>query len=461
MPQRITFQGAARTVTGSKHVIEYEGKQILVDCGLFQGPRELRELNWEPLQFDPASLDAVILTHAHTDHIGYLPRLIKLGFRGPVYATPGTIGLCRISLPDGGRLQMEEARYHNRHGTSRHRPAEPLYTEADAFEALKPMRPVHYFQWQDLPRGATFRFIPAGHILGSAFAEVYFPDGQRILMSGDLGRNDRPIIHDPSPVEFAEFLVMESTYGDRLHSKDDPKAILKAVIQRAQAERGVVVVPSFAIGRTQELLWHLHELIERREISRIPIYVDSPMASATTLLYLKEDEDHDKQMKIDLSEGRSPFSNDLVTFVRDRQTSKELNDSHGPFVVISGSGMVSGGRVVHHLKRRLGDPTTTVLFTGYQAEGTNGRRMIDGADSVEILGEAVPIRAKIERIDSMSAHADADEIMAWLGHFKEPPKQTFLVHGELPVQEALKARIERELGWNVGIPNLHETFSLE
>ncbi len=460
MPQSIAFHGAARTVTGSKHLLTLDGHTVLVDCGLFQGPRELRELNWMDFAFDPAGLDAVVLTHAHTDHIGMLPRLVKLGYRGPVYATPGTIGLCRISLPDSGRIQEEDARYHNRHGTSRHNPAEPLYTEGDAYEAIKLLRPVHYHQFQELPGGATFRFAPAGHILGSAFAEVYFANGERILMGGDLGRWDRPIIKDPTMMEYAEYLVVESTYGDRVHPDTDPKEEIARVLKRAWEERGVVIVPSFAIGRTQELLWYVHELYEEGRLERVPIYVDSPMANSVTLLTVQQTEEHDQDLKLDMSEGRSPFAQDIVRFVRDRQMSKELNDAGGPMVIIAGSGMVSGGRVLHHLRHRLDDPATTVLFTGYQAEGTMGREILEGAPTVRILGHDVEVRASVEQLDSLSAHADSNEILRWLRGFKEPPRKTFLVHGEPEAQEALAVRIQSELGWEVAIPRQGDSYDL-
>lgn len=460
MPQRIGFHGAAETVTGSRHLLELDGKRVLVDCGLFQGTRELKERNWNPFPVDPTDIDAVVLTHAHMDHIGYLPRLIKQGYRGPVYATYGTVGLAKISLPDSGRIQEEDARFHNRHHTARHDPALPLYTEADAYVALKRFTSLHYHQWQDLPGGATFRFIPAGHILGSAYAEIYFANGERILMSGDLGRYDRPIIQDPTAVDFAEYLVIESTYGDRLHGTRDPKDMLHQILSDAVRDRGIVMVPSFAIGRTQELLWYLHELEEEGRLPDLPIYVDSPMANAATLLYQDSDQDHDKDMKIDMAEGRSPFRSDMVKFIRDSTMSKELNRAPGPFMVISGSGMMNGGRILHHVKAHASDPANAIIFTGYQAEGTMGRRLLHGDDSVRIHREEVPIRAQIHEMDMLSAHADYGEMMRWLGGFREAPKRTFIVHGEPPAQAALKQKIEQELGWDVVIPRHGEEFDL-
>jgi metallo-beta-lactamase family protein len=460
MPPRITFHGAAQTVTGSRHFIEYDGAKILIDCGMFQGPREIRDLNWEEFPVDVADIDVIVITHAHTDHIGYLPRLWANGYRGAILATPGTIELAKISLPDGGRIQEEDARYKNRKGLTSHDPALPLFTEADAYEVLKLFRPVHFYQWFDLPKGAKFRYLPAGHILGSAFVEIYFASGERILMGGDLGRYDVPVMQDPFACDFAEYLVLESTYGNRLHAHEDTQSILADLIQQAVDRRSVILVPSFAIGRTQEMLWHINKLYEDGRCPRIPIYVDSPMANSATLLYMKMTEDLDKDMKIDLAAEHSPLGPDLVHFVQDRGMSKQLNFAKGPFMVIAGSGMATGGRILHHLLHRLSDPDNVVLFTGYQGEGTMGRRMMEGAEEVRIFRETVPVRATVTKLNSLSAHADANEIMRWLGNFKAPPKKTFIVHGEPPAQEALRDRIVKELGWTVEIPAMHQSFDL-
>lgn len=456
----ITFHGAAGTVTGSRHLLEYDGHKVLVDCGLFQGGRELREKNWEPFPVDPDELDAVLLTHAHTDHIGYLPRFVKNGYRGPVYATQGTVGLCRVSLPDSGRLQEEEARYHNRHQTSRHQPAEPLYTEGDSYEALKLMKVLHYHQWQELPGGAQFRMVPAGHILGSAFIEFYFANGERILMGGDLGRYDTPIIKDPTSMEFAEYLVIESTYGNRLHSESDAKETIYKIVSEAERNGQVILIPSFAIGRTQEILWYFHLLEKEGRWPNLRVYVDSPMANKATLLYTDTSEDHDHDMKVDMREGASPFRDDMVHLVRDRNMSKELNHASGPFIVIAGSGMCNGGRILHHLKARISDPSTLVLFTGYQAEGTLGRRILDGQEEVRILGAEIPVRAQVERLDMLSAHADYGEMLRWLGGFKQSPKKTFIVHGEPDAALAMQTHITESLGWPTVIPAQGDKFEL-
>ncbi|QYK53291.1 MAG: MBL fold metallo-hydrolase [Fimbriimonadaceae bacterium] len=456
----ITFHGAAGTVTGSRHLLEYDGHKVLVDCGLFQGGRELKAKNWEPFPVDPDEVDAVLLTHAHTDHIGFLPRFVRNGYKGPVYATSGTVGLCRVSLPDGGRLQEEEARYHNRHQTSRHQPAEPLFTEGDAYDALKLMKPLHYHQWQELPGGAQFRMVPAGHILGSAFIEFYFANGERILMGGDLGRYDTPIIKDPTPMDFAEYLVIESTYGNRLHNDGDAKEKIAEIVSEAERNRRVILIPSFAIGRTQEILWYFHLLEKEGRWPNLRVYVDSPMANKATLLYTESEEDHDADMKIDMREGHSPFRDDMVHLVRDRNMSKELNHANGPFIVIAGSGMCNGGRIVHHLKARASDPSTLILFTGYQADGTLGRRILDGQAEVRILGAEIPVRAEVQRLDMLSAHADYGEMLRWLGNFKEAPKKTFIVHGEPDAALAQQKHIQEMLGWDTIIPAQGDKFEL-
>lgn len=448
-------------MTGSRHLLEFGKTKVLVDCGLFQGPRHIREKNWEPFPVEVSEIDVVILTHAHTDHIGYLPKLRQLGYRGPVYCTYGTQGLCRVSLPDSGRLQEEEAKHRNKHGATRHNPALPLYTEADAYEALKLLKALHYHEWQQLPGGAQFRFIPAGHILGSAYAEIYFENGERILMGGDLGRWDTPIIKDPTMHDFAEYLVIESTYGNRLHEPGDAKEELAKIAEEVDRNRAVLIVPSFAIGRTQEMLWYVNQLVEEGRWPGFPIYVDSPMASASTLLYQETAEDHDHEMKVAMDQGSSPFRRDLVTFIRDKQMSKQLNSSAGPWMVIAGSGMCNGGRILHHLRSHLDDPNTMVLFTGYQAEGTLGRELLDGEPEVKIFGDPVNVAATILRMEMLSAHADYEEMLRWLRGFKEAPKKTFVVHGEPEASLAMKDHIERELGWSgVEIPAQGDCFEL-
>lgn len=459
MPSRITFHGAARTVTGSRHLLELNGHNVLVDCGLFQGGREIRERNWKPFPVIPSEIEAIVATHAHMDHIGYLPRLVARGYRGPIYATPATIDLARISLPDSGRIQEEDARNANKHGLSRHRPAMPLYTEKDASAALKQFQALGFHELRDLPGRAKWRFIPAGHILGSAFVELYFENGERILMGGDLGRYDAPIIDDPTTIDFAEYLVVESTYGDRLHPVEDPMDRLEAILKDAIRDGSVIIVPSFAIGRTQELLYLLHRLQAEKRLGRFPIYVDSPMATSASALYLKYKDEHDAQMKIDMEDGKA-LEPDVLRYVRDAEQSKALNSERGPLMIIAGSGMANGGRVVHHLLRRISDPSTIVLFTGYQAEGTLGRRIIDKAPEVSIMGKTVPVLARIEKLNALSAHADQGEIIRWLSGFKTPPRKTFIVHGEPRAQDALRAKIESRLGWSCEVPEWGQSFEL-
>lgn len=461
MPQSITFLGAAETVTGSRHLLNLDGHKVLVDCGMFQGSKLLQQRNREPFGFAATELEAVIITHAHQDHIGLLPRLVREGYKGTIYSTKATYELCRISLPDSGRLQEEEARYQNRHGGGPDgRPVTPLYTEREAFETLKQFKVLPYNEFHALPAGAQWRYLPAGHILGSAFAEIYFANGERILMSGDLGRYNTPIIKDPTPVEHAEYLVVESTYGDRLHPREDPLLQLEAVIKGAVSGGSVVLVPSFAIGRTQELLYYLSRLQSEGRIPRIPIYVDSPMATSTTHVFAAATEEFDCETQDAMKNNLDLLDPQGLIFVKDSEQSKALNSARGPMVIIAGSGMANGGRIVHHLLHRLSDPSTIVLFTGYQAEGTLGRRLIDHARHVHILSQQVDVNAQITKLNALSAHADQGEIMDWLKGFKTPPRTTFIVHGEPVAQEALSRKIRDGLGWNVVIPHQAEHFEL-
>lgn len=459
MPQSITFDGAAQTVTGSLHILDLNGRKVLVDCGMYQGSKELRARNWEPFPFDPQRLSAVVITHAHIDHIGLLPKLCREGYAGPIYATCATIDLAKISLPDSGRLQEEDAYQHKKH-KSRQEPILPLYTERDAYACLKQFHAVEYHTPHPLPGGATWQFLPAGHILGSAFAEIYFENGERLLMSGDLGRFNTPIIKDPTMIENAEYLVIESTYGDRFHAQEDPMARLASVLQNAWRGGRPVLVPSFAIGRTQELLYYISKLQWENQVPRVPIYIDSPMATSVTAVYARSQDELDEEMLAAVASHHDPFAPEGLKFIRDREASKALNSTKGPLMIIAGSGMANGGRIVHHLIHRLSDPNTLVLFSGYQGEGTLGRRIQDGEPSVRIFGQEIENRAETQTLGSLSAHADQGEIMRWLKGFKSPPKKTFIVHGEPPAQAALKARIVADLGWDVDIPARGDQFSL-
>jgi metallo-beta-lactamase family protein len=457
----LTFLGAAQTVTGSKYLLETGGRKILVDCGLFQGLKDLRERNWAPLPVDADKIDTVVLTHAHIDHTGYLPRLVSEGFKGRVFCTPGTADLCRIMLPDAGRLAEDDARDANREGYTRHAPALPLFTEEDAYQSLTHLQPAGYDRPMPLNGAGTLTFADAGHLLGSAFARITLDaDGGRdVLFGGDLGRFGRPVLPDPSRVETADVLLVESTYGDRAHEPDDGGARLAEIISSTIAGGGKVIIPAFAVGRVEEVIYWLKKLEEARRIPTVPVYVDSPMAVDALRHYAN----HSRDLDPDVQSGRGQmgaFTTRRFTAVASPQQSKEIQASVDPCIIVSASGMATGGRVLYHLKTALPKRRNTILFVGYQAAGTRGRQLLEGAETVKIHGFQVSVAARIERIDSMSAHADADEIMRWLGGFTRAPRMTYVVHGEPPAQAALKARIERELGWRVHVPEYLERVEL-
>lgn len=448
----ITFLGAAGTVTGSRSLVEHDGARVLLDCGLFQGTKELRLRNWAPSPVDPKSLDAVVLTHAHIDHAGGLPRLVRDGFRGPVYCTAGTRDLLGLLLPDSARIQEEEAGFANRRGYSKHTPALPLYTEADALAALELVDTFGLERSHLVARGVRLTFRDAGHILGSASCTFELEStGQELVFSGDVGRFGAPILRDPARVSRATTLVLESTYGDRLHQAEDPSTGLADAVMAAVARRGVLLVPAFAVGRTQELLYRLALLEREGRIPIVPVFVDSPMACDATPLYLAHTRHHDMEFRGLLEAGRSPLATAKTRFVTSVRESKELNEFDGPGIIISASGMATGGRILHHLKHRLPRPETTVLLVGYQAQGTRGRRLLEGAREVKIHGQLVEVRATVTQLSGFSAHADQRELLRWIEGFTEPPCQTLLVHGEPGALEALRARIAG-LGWEVAVP---------
>lgn len=461
---KLHFLGAVGTVTGSKYVVETGGRRVMVDCGLFQGLKEWRLRNWERLPLEPAAIDAVVLTHAHIDHSGYLPRLARDGFRGPVYATHATFDLLTLLLPDSARIQEEDAEYANRKGFSKHHPALPLYTEADARAALKLVRGVGYAEPVSLGGGMTVRFIPAGHILGSGFVEMEInePGGTpfKVLFSGDLGRYGEPILNDPSPVGETDYLLVESTYGDRRHEQVNPKERLAAIINDAVERGGKVIIPAFAIGRTQLLIYYLRELEDEGRIPVLPVIIDSPMSASATRFYAKHKEDHDIDMQRLAEGGRNALATRNFRLVIGRDESKTLNALRGPAVIISASGMATGGRVLHHLEHGLPDKRNTVILVGYQAEGTRGRKLQEGAREIKIHGEMIPVKARIEVVGSLSAHADSAEIMRWLREFKRPPRTTFVTHGEPAAAAALRRAIEEQLGWRAVVPHYGETVEL-
>jgi metallo-beta-lactamase family protein len=433
----LTFWGGVGTVTGSKYLIESAGANVLVDCGLFQGLRELRERNWEDPPFDPRALDAVVITHAHVDHTAYLPRLVKLGFGGPVFCSRGTADLLKLLLPDSARLQEEEADYRNRHGLTRHRPALPLYDEGDARRALGLVR-------LELEGAGDDR------------------KGRGVLFSGDLGHYDQPIIRDPVAPPASDYMLVESTYGDRLHDPEDPKDALARVVNQAAERGGPLLIPAFAVGRTQELIYHLRELEEEGRIPVLPVRVDSPMAAAATQIYHRTREEHDEEYASVLEQNRHPLRTRSMLTASTREESKRLNDERGARVIISASGMMTGGRVLHHARRVLPDERATLLFVGYQAAGTTGRRVLNGEREVKVMKEMVPVRCHVERIGGLSAHADWKEVLRWLEPLEAtPPRRSFTTHGEPEAAEAMAGHIRERFGWRVEAPHYGQRVELE
>ena len=459
---RLSFYGAAGTVTGSKFLLEHNGFRMLVDCGLFQGLKNLRRRNRARPPFDPRSLDLAILTHAHLDHTGYLPVLGQRGYDGRVLATDATCELCGVLLPDSGHIQEEDARWANKRRYSRHDPAKPLYTEAQARRSLESLRPVPFDKTIEVHDDVALRFYPAGHILGAAMIKVTLSGkggGKTILFSGDLGRCARPILPDPVPLPECDVLLVESTYGDRDHAEEDPARELADVVRQTTDGGGCVLIPAFAVGRTQAILYMLRELMREGRLARdIPIYVDSPMAIHAIRIFMRHEEAHDREMRAAVSTGDDPLGLRDVRLCASVDQSKALNDIKTG-VIISASGMATGGRILHHLKKRLPDPHTTVLFAGYQAVGTRGRHLQEGADSVRIHGEDVPVRARVEILDGLSAHADRGGIVSWLRGRKKP-SAIHLVHGDPDAREAMAGYMKENLGYETNQPDYRETVEL-
>ena len=464
----IEFWGGVGTVTGSKYLISTGSARVLVDCGLFQGLKELRERNWQEPPFDPRSLNAVLITHAHIDHTGYLPRLVRHGFQGPVYCSRGTGDLLKILLPDAGRLQEEEADYRNRHNLTKHQPALPLYTEKDAFAALELVKPLpNTGEMFEPAQGIRASFRISGHILGSSLVLLELDQagadhqGRRVLFSGDLGHYDQPIIRDPTPPPSCDYLLVESTYGDRLHDPEDPKVALARIINDAAQRQAPVLIPAFAVGRTQEIVYLIRELEDEKAIPVLPVMVDSPMAAATTTAYANRTEEQDEDYASILGKQRHPLRTHSMVTASSREESKRLNDAKGARVIISASGMMTGGRVLHHALRLVPDPDATIVFVGYQAAGTTGRRILDGESEVKILGQWIPVRCRVAKIGGFSAHADWKEILRWLEGMQGVPRQTFLTHGEPEAANAMAGHIKDRYGWNVHVPEYGEHVELE
>lgn len=460
----VTFWGAAGTVTGSKYLLENNHQRVLIDCGLFQGPHELRDRNWAEAPFPPKSVDAVLLTHAHIDHTGYLPRFVKQGFRGPVYCSRGTAELLRILLPDSARLQEEEADYRNRHKVTRHNPALPLYTEEDAETALGLLQVVKN---DGLPfriaKGISAEFRIAGHILGSSQVLVLIETDQgvrRILFSGDLGKYDQPIIRDPVAPPACEYLVVESTYGDRTHDPEEPKIALERIIKNAAEHDSEILIPAFAVGRAQEVLYLIRELENEKRVPILPVILDSPMASKATKVYANRREEHDEEYVTASAGNANPLQTHSMTTSTSREDSKRLNKERGARVIISASGMMTGGRVLHHALRVLPDANATVVFVGYQAGGTLGRRVADGEKEVKVLGQWVPVRCHSVKIGGFSAHADWQEVIRWLQDLPAPPRRVFVTHGEIGSATAMAEHIRERFDWVVEVPEYGQQFEL-
>ena len=449
MSVTLTFLGAAETVTGSRHLLESDRARVLLDCGLFQGLKALRARNWQPPPLDPARLNAVVLSHAHIDHSGYLPRLVHAGFAGPVYCTPATADLLGVLLPDAAHLQEEEAAFANRHGTSRHTPALPLFTVDDAARVLRQLRTADFGAAFAPGPGVETRFTHSGHILGAGLVECRL-GGRLVVFSGDLGRYDVPIMRDPDPVREADVLLLESTYGDRLHEVDDRRERLAGAVRRAADGGGWLLIPAFAVGRAQDVLFDLRQLEEAGRIPSLPMFLDSPMAIEALAIYSRHVEEQDEALRREVAAGTKPYAPRRFQISKTVDDSKRLNETAPPGIILAGSGMATGGRILHHFRRLLPDPKTTVLFVGYQAAGTRGRLLRDGAGELRMFGEAVPVRATILVSDAYSAHADRGEILRWLDGFRRPPGMTYLVHGEAGAAESLRQAVAAR-GWRVEI----------
>jgi metallo-beta-lactamase family protein len=462
---KLTFLGAAGTVTGSRHLLEAEGKKMLIDCGMFQGRKEDRLRNWEPFPIPPEEINRVFLTHAHIDHTGWLPRLVKEGFSGPVHCTTTTHDLCKIMLKDSAHLQEEDAKWANKKGFSKHKPALPLYTTEDADRALELFQPLYYGEeyYGDLPQYRV-KFKDAGHILGSSFIEFKKEDGphtRKILFSGDFGRPRQPVLRTPQQVFNVDYLVLESTYGDRLHGNEDTDGELVRIINEGSERGGVIIVPAFAVGRTQTLLYKIREFEERGLIPELQVFIDSPMAIETVNVFKHHLEDMDLYARVEHMNGKELFRPKNLKICKTREESISINSVKNNAIIISSSGMLEGGRILHHLAERMTDPRNTILFSGYQAIGTRGRKIQEGGESVKIHGREVPVNAHVESVHGTSGHGDYNEILAWLMGFNKAPERIFIVHGEGEASESMAQKIRDKFGWDVVVPKLFDSYELD
>lgn len=464
---KISFYGGVGTVTGSKYLIEHDGKKVLVDCGLFQGFKELHERNWQPPPFEPESLDAVIITHAHIDHTGYLPRVVRLGYDKPIYTSKGTGDLLKILLPDSARLQEEEADFRNRHQLTTHTPALPLYDENDARDTLKLLHTVPNDGVPvEVAPGIRASFLVAGHIMGASLVLLEIDgageDGGtlRFLFSGDLGHYDQPIVKDPAPPPVCDYLMVESTYGNRLHGDVDSATQMARIINEAAERGGPVLIPAFAVGRTQEVLYLIRELEDEKRIPILPVVVDSPMAAQATQVYNRWTDEHDEEYASILNTKRHPLRTGSMTTASTRDESKKVNNMKGARIIISASGMMTGGRVLHHAVRILPDENATVVFVGFQAAGTTGRRVQEGEREVKIMKQWVQVNCRVEKVEGFSAHADWKAVLRWLEGLPNRPKRVFTTHGEPEAAEAMAEHIRDRFGWDVMVPDHLETADL-
>ncbi len=451
---QLTFLGATKTVTGSRYLLKLDHKNILIDCGLFQGVKEIRQKNWETFPIPPHQIDAVIITHAHIDHTGYLPVLIRNGFTGKIYCSEATRDLCTIMLPDSGYLQEEEARFANKYNPSRQHPAVPLYTRAEAENALKYLRPLAFRKKIKLSEETYFTLIPAGHILGATFVQIEHY-GKIILFSGDLGRPEDPIMPAPSVMQAADYLVVESTYGDRLHQRSDPMDALASIVTQTASQGGTVLIPAFAVGRAQHLLYLLYQLKCANRIPNIPVYLDSPMARAATDVFCKHSELH--RLSADVARRVC----ETVTIINSREESQALDIDPKPKVIVSASGMLEGGRVLHHFRVFASEAKNTIVFSGFQAPGTRGAEIIAGKEEIRLFGETIVVRAMVKMLHNMSAHADYSEILGWLKNFNHTPRRVFITHGEAAAAHALKEKIHAQYGWHCVVPDFMQEEFLE